>query len=167
MLKDGNGDLLTLLFAAILGVCLCVLYDVFRILRKAIKTNLIVTFIEDLLYFALAAYFTFLLLYVRTKGEMRWFVLLGEGAGFILCRCTLSRAIMAVSGFIIGIFVKANRSLHKWIVHPIAKGINACENLTLKILKKSANLLKKWLQPASHLLYNMKHRSKTENKQDA
>lgn len=98
----------TLLFlkSMLLGACLMLLYDLFRILRLAVKTPAAVILAEDLLFFALCALANMLFLISANFGEIRFFALLGEALGALLCALTLSRLVMACSKAVIG-FVRA------------------------------------------------------------
>jgi spore cortex biosynthesis protein YabQ len=93
---------LTFLYACMLGVALGILYDVFRILRRALPLPAALVAAQDLLFFFLCAFFSFLFLMAQTDGRIRWFVAVGELLGAVLYHLTVGELVMAVSDLIIG-----------------------------------------------------------------
>ena len=84
------------LLSAALGVILCIIYDVFRSYRKVKLPSVIAVFVQDVVFFALSAVLTFLLLIATTKGQIRAYVFLGIIIGFAVCRISLSIIIFKV-----------------------------------------------------------------------
>ncbi|MBQ2676343.1 MAG: spore cortex biosynthesis protein YabQ [Clostridia bacterium] len=159
MLRAGNTDIATFFISMIVGVGLCLLYDVFRIIRLANKPDTVSGFVQDISFFVMAALVTFFNILVRCSGEIRWFVLLGELLGAICCRLTLSRLIMAISKGIIR-FVKAVISLiDKLIFSPVKGALRWIKALFCRVfgflLKKISNLIKKCLKPLYKVVYNI------------
>jgi len=96
------------------GVVIALLYDIFRILRKAVKTGSLITYIEDLLFWILVAVIMFAMVYYSNEGELRSYIFLGTLLGVILYALLLSKAIMNSSLFIIRIVKGVFRFL--WMV---------------------------------------------------
>lgn len=93
---------LTFLYACLLGTALGLLYDVFRITRKALPLPAAAVAAQDLLFFFLCAFFSFLFLMAETDGKIRWFIAAGEFLGAVLYHLTAGELVMAVSDVIIG-----------------------------------------------------------------
>ena len=91
---DAAAQGLTFALAAGVGAALCLLYDLFRVLRLCRRPGRVGAFAQDLAWWAAAALATYGLMLVRCKGQVRVFALLGEGAGFLAARLTLSKAVM-------------------------------------------------------------------------
>ena len=161
MLHDGSGDLITLLLSLLLGIVLCLIYDGFKIVRIAVACSTTNIFFQDIIYFIIAAFSTFILLLIRTFGEVRWFVLAGQILGFILCRWSLSRLILSVSQSIIN-GVKAIFSfINKFLVNPLKKILQfimlKIKNISIKLQKKAVKIFKFILKSIYGLLYNRRN----------
>ncbi|MEG0664268.1 MAG: spore cortex biosynthesis protein YabQ, partial [Clostridia bacterium] len=108
------------LYSLLIGVALSIVYDVIRILRKCFKlskNDLIKTGIEDIIFFAICSFLTFLYLLKMTEGNVRGFIILGEIVGFALHHYTFGFLFMKISDKIIH-FVKF---ILKLILKPIFK----------------------------------------------
>lgn len=112
---------LALLYSAGVGAALGLLYDVFRIMRVAMKPspkmpaplrtvyNIIgdaIIFIEDILFSIVAAVVVTVFLFHINNGQMRWFVLAGAGIGFALYYMTVGRLVIMCAEAIIS-FIRA------------------------------------------------------------
>ena len=145
-----SGQILTFWIAAAVGVGLCLFYDLFRLARLVRRPSRGGAFFQDLLWWAVAAVVTYGLLLVRCKGVVRSFALLGEAAGFALCRGTLSRWILAIARPTVAFLRRVGRRCRRamgafWA--PRKKRIAA-------LAKKIAEFLKNLLKRLRHLLYN-------------
>lgn len=96
------------------GVIIALVYDVFRILRKAIKTGSLFTYIEDLIFWILVAVIMFGTVYYSNEGELRSYIFLGTLLGVVLYALIFSKTIMNSSLFIIKIVKGIFRFL--WMV---------------------------------------------------
>ena len=85
-------------FSCILGAGLGVLYDVFRIIRMVINSKSVAIFVEDVIYFILSGIITFVFVLKINSGESRFYILAGEGIGWISYHLTLGNAIYKYSG---------------------------------------------------------------------
>ena len=68
------------------GMIICLLYDIFRALRKTIKTSDITTFIEDIIYWTIVLFILIYLTFVIADGNIRLFMYfaIGIGRSFLL-----------------------------------------------------------------------------------
>lgn len=96
-----SGQLLTFSYAIILGFACSVLYDVFRCLHIKAFRNYWAIFISDILYWILLLFITYSFLLLFCNGIVRFYVLLGEGIGFIICRATFSKIFIKFCFFVL------------------------------------------------------------------
>lgn len=135
----------TLGYAVLVGVILCLSYDVVRFFNKLTKPSTFVLAIVDIVYWIYAAVVTFCFFMLFSKGVIRLYAYFGFFVGFLVCRITLSKLFMlALNGLqsvvkfisywlnkpitIFGKFVQKNGSKLKQKIPKIKK--------CLKIFKK-------------------------------
>jgi spore cortex biosynthesis protein YabQ len=99
-------QVISFLYALAVGVSLALFYDFFRSIRKEKKCNAVAVFFQDVFFWLVAAFVTFILLIARCNGEIRGYVLIGEVFGFLIYHFTLSRFIFPVFVFFINIIRK-------------------------------------------------------------
>lgn len=80
-------------YSCLLGVGLGILYDVFRIIRMLINTRNITIFLQDIIYFIVSGLVTFLFVLGINEGQSRFYILAGEGIGWIAYHITLGEKI--------------------------------------------------------------------------
>lgn len=85
-------------YSCILGAGLGFLYDLFRIIRMVINPRNIAMFIQDVTYFIISGLITFLFVLGFNNGEARFYILAGEGIGWIAYHITLGEIIYKCSG---------------------------------------------------------------------
>ena len=100
-----NSQIGIFLIYLIAGVLICLLYDIFRALRKTVKTPDLVTYIEDTIFLILVAIFLIYLIFVLNSGEIRFFMFIAICLGGIVYYFTLSKYFMNISVHILT-FVK-------------------------------------------------------------
>ena len=88
------------------GVVICLLYDIFRALRRTVKTSDFGTYIEDIIFWILVAIFLIYLIFVINSGKIRFFMFAAIGLGGIAYYFTLSKYFMNISVHVLS-FVKA------------------------------------------------------------
>ena len=76
---------------------MALIYDLFRIKRKTIRTLNLITYIEDLIYWIIVSLIIFLMVYISNDGQLRGFIFLGIAVGALLYIMLLSRLVMKVS----------------------------------------------------------------------
>ena len=59
------------------GILIGLLFDFFRILRRIIKTNDIITYIEDVLFWILTGFIILYSIFVFNNGQLRLYMFLG------------------------------------------------------------------------------------------
>lgn len=151
--------LLSIALGAGLGVC----YDLFRILRIALPHPTLAVLAEDLLFSVICAGATFFYMLAADNGQIRIFVLIGEGVGFLLYYCTIGALVIRVSKGIIRVVRWVLRTLWRIFVAPIVHLLEKAGRFGRKILHKSSIILKKQaknlnipLKKRRKILYNLK-----------
>lgn len=84
-------------FSCFLGIMLGFLYDCFRLVRMMINPKNIFIFMQDIIYFFVSAVITFLFVLVFNNGESRFYILAGEGIGWIVYHLTFGESIYRCS----------------------------------------------------------------------
>ena len=79
------------LYSVAAGVIFCLLYDILRTLRKLLSPPAVNVFFQDIFYFVIISFLTFLFLMAVSNGEIRAYVIIGMAFGFAACFFTLSR----------------------------------------------------------------------------
>ena len=104
-------QILTFLYAVLLGGGLCLCYDFLRLRRMTGHVSVIRVFLQDLFFSILSAIVVFCFLLIRCQGIIRVYVFAGMIPGFILVRCTVSRLFLRLSIEIVTVFCKVMRTL--------------------------------------------------------
>lgn len=147
-----NDQIATFLWSLVLGVAVCLLYDIFRALRTAVKHGAAAVFAEDIFFWLLAAFMNFVFLMGRTGGGLRGYVFVGEIIGFWTLRFTLSRGFVFILSRIIGFFAK----LHRTVSGKSADFLWLTGRFSVKFftfLIKNLKRVKKLLKSRDKLLY--------------
>ncbi|ACL77374.1 spore cortex biosynthesis protein YabQ [Ruminiclostridium cellulolyticum] len=106
------------LYAVLAGGILAFLYDILRIKRRAIKTNVVILSIEDIVYWLLSAIIVFFTVYNINDGQMRGFIFIGNILGVTLYLSLFSRIVIASSMLVINFIKKVVFFIWKVITYP-------------------------------------------------
>lgn len=150
------------LWSVVLGGALGAVYDWFRIGRILWEKGGVSVFLEDLVFSLLAAVATAFCFTFTNYGQVRLFLLLGEGLGFLLYRNTL------------GVFVAWQARIFARFLRWCRRGTSRIGCFFAKKLKKFMNILKKPFifskERCKMFLYSMKRRKRRledqEHRQD-
>lgn len=116
------GEAMLFLTSCMLGAALGVVYDFFRALRLLVPTGAGLAFVEDGVFFAVAGAAEFVFFLNHTYGQLRVFLLVGQGLGFLIYYLTAGRAVYCImlrlSKIIRGI-VRRIFAAAVWIVNKI------------------------------------------------
>ncbi|MBQ3182145.1 MAG: spore cortex biosynthesis protein YabQ [Clostridia bacterium] len=114
-----------ILYSVFIGFGLGVVYDAFRIIRRAfyiagkgIVTD-IVYFISDILFFIIAAVVSAIFIFHVNNGRIRGIALFGSFMGFVLYYNTVGRLVCAVSDLIIRSVYRTLKFILKAVLLPI------------------------------------------------
>ena len=103
------------------GIIIGLLFDIFRILRKTIKTNNFVTYIEDILFWTLTGMSIIFFMYNFSDGNLRIYMILGLIIGTLIYIVTFSKIITKISIMCINII----KQIISLMVIPIKYLLNA------------------------------------------
>ena len=118
------------------GVAIGVLFDIFRILRKSIKTPNIIIYIEDILFWILAGLLILYNIWYFNDGEIRIYMFLGIIIGLLLYMSTLSNIIIKIFSKILQTIIKVLEIPFKTIIAIFRKIITTIVPFFIKIVKK-------------------------------
>ena len=90
----------------IIGICIGVIFDVFRAIRKVFDTSDFVTYIEDIIFVAIVGILFVNNLILINSGEIRFYIILAIIFGMTLYFFTISRISVKIFQFFIKFFKK-------------------------------------------------------------
>lgn len=136
------------------GILIGLLFDFFRIARKVIHTNDIITYIEDILFWILAGLIMLYSIFVFNNGELRLFMFLGILLGAFVYLLFVSSYIIRINVKIINILKKVfsvvmiplkclYSILHKIFLKPITFLFINVRKIFTNFGRKTINMLKK------------------------
>ena len=137
-----NTQVYLFLIFIINGFIIGLLFDFFRILRKAIKTSDFITYIEDALFWILTGFIILYSIFTYNNGEIRLFMFLAILIGILVYILFVSKYILRISLAIINFIKKFFRTIFHIIKNP------------LKILAKFIKKL--FLNPISSIIINIR-----------
>lgn len=142
------------LLSVLLGFALALLYDLFKSIRLSFLKSKFAVFVFDIAYFIISALFTYVFLLAYCKGEFRFYVITGAGAGCVFYRILISKYVLAVFKFILNIFAK--------IISCFLKITARCTKLLKIGVDKAHNKAKKYLKCLYNSLYNLRNCKRKE-----
>jgi spore cortex biosynthesis protein YabQ len=138
MLSSISTQINLLLFSILAGVITGVLFDFYRVFRGLENPNIIVTFIEDTLFWILTAIIVFIFLLSTNYAYMREYVYISIAVGVFLYMWLLSKFFIRAQYKIIRTTAKFFRLTFNFVVYPIQLLIyNIKRKNKQKILKKN------------------------------
>lgn len=147
---NATDQIFTLLLSIGSGVLFSLVYDIFKAYRLTAHKGTWAVFSEDVVFSLICTFLTFCLLMLRTKGQLRMFVFLGEGAGFFAARWLLSPYTVRFLRCIFRFF----SALYKKVVTFLSVTAEKSFAFFIKIFKKFHKTIKKGLKRAKVMLYN-------------
>ena len=138
------------LYSVTVGVIFCLLYDILRALRKLLSPPAVTVFLQDIFYFVIISFLTFLFLMAVSNGEIRAYVIIGIALGFAACFFTLSRfwvkALYYIFKLLNGISEKTIDILNRFLSfthHKVKNCVKYCDKLFAKLKKLFKKHLKR------------------------
>ena len=120
----------------LVGILIGVLFDSFRVLRKSFKTNDIITYIEDIVFWIFTGIIIIFSMYQFCDGQLRFFMIMGIIIGTTIYMLTVSKYIIKLLLLIINvlkvIIIYPAKIIKKVIFSPV---FFICINIK-KIVKK-------------------------------
>ena len=83
------------------GFLISILFDIFRILRKSFKTNDIITYIQDILFWILTTFIILYSIFKFANGELRIYLFIGIAIGIAIYMLLFSKVFIKINLFII------------------------------------------------------------------
>lgn len=146
----GSSQAILFLIFAINGLIIGILFDFFRITRRSFKTGIILTSIEDIIFWILTGLIILYSIFIFNNGIIRGYMFIGLSCGIILYLLTLS-----------SFFIKINVS----IINFIKRIVIIIFNILSIPIKFLYNLLLKAIsiifRPFSNIFINIKHHFST------
>lgn len=102
---QNNQGILFLIYV-IVGVLIGLIFDLFRSLRKGIKTSNVATYIEDILFWIIVSFIIIGTILKYNYGELRLYIFIGIIFGITIYLLTLSKIILKYTTIIIEFTVK-------------------------------------------------------------
>ena len=126
------------------GIIIGFLFDIFRILRRTIKTKDFVTYLEDFLFWILTGIIILYSIFTFNNGEIRLFLFLGIIIGILLYMFLISFYFIKINVTIINFFKKI-LSIPIKIIHNLFKKIffKPISFCIINIKKSFKNMMKK------------------------
>ena len=78
------------IFFFVIGVIIGIIFDIFRVLRKAFKTSDTITLIEDIIFLIITGYLITLGILKLNSGEVRFYLFLAIMFGILIYSLTIS-----------------------------------------------------------------------------
>ncbi len=131
-------------YAILAGAIAAFLYDILRIKRRAIKTNVIFVSLEDILFWLIAAVVMFITVYNINSGEMRGYIFIGNIIGVTLYETLLSNIIIKSSVMVINIIKRIIKFLWMIFTYPfilLYKIISVPVRFIFRLICKPVKLL--------------------------
>ena len=160
-----NSQAMLFLLFALDGVIIGILFDFFRILRRSFSTGIVLTSIEDILFWIFSGIILLYSIFVYNNGAIRGYMFLGVLCGATLYMITLSKLFIKVNVSILNFIKKIITIILKIINIPIKIVKNILAKTIIKpisfIFAKSDNFIKKNIRKS---IYILKINNKAKNK---
>lgn len=131
----GQGQLF--LQALLLGACMAAVYDLLKIYRQLFGGGTVALFIQDVLFFSVCGFVTFIFMLVFNNGQVRIFAIAAQLAGAVIYRLSLGRLVMLISEFLTGILKKLWGYVKSKVLLPFFRWIDrVADRLEIKTKQK-------------------------------
>ncbi len=134
-----------------LGFLLGVLYDIMRTLRLSVTRSKIVLIICDILYFILFGIISFLFILALNKGEIRFYIIIGEIIGAFFYYISLGIAVIKITDK--GIYLL--RKFYKLVFKVVSAPFRLLKKIFSAIFEKTQILFKKTEKKSSKIQKNL------------
>lgn len=116
MYTNNVEQLTSFIYFIITGILLGIIFDIFRISRRTIKTSDFITNLEDVLFGLIAGIIILISIFKFNNGELRLYIFIGLGIGIILNVLFISKYFIKINICIINFIKKAFKFLFKPII---------------------------------------------------
>lgn len=153
-------------YSCILGIALGLFYDVFRTLRLMFRHNAVLTAAEDIIFCTVYALALTAFASGAARGEMRFYYVIGNAAGFLLYLLTLGavvsaliRQLLRITAALIRVISSPLRKVYALLCKKAGAKFVGTSKIIVQRIKKAFLLLLKRLP----LMYNKKENKKRKN----
>lgn len=105
MYANNLEQLINFLYFIVTGIFLSIIFDIFRILRRTIKTSDFFTNIEDILFGIITGIIILVSIFLFNNGELRLYIFIGIAIGIIFYMLFISKYFIKINVEIIN-FIK-------------------------------------------------------------
>ena len=149
-------QLISFIVSFAFGVLYCLVYDLLRSIRHVGFNGVLAVAIQDVLYFIVIAFVTFMIMLAYTCGEIRFYILFAIFLGFVVCNYTLSclfrKLLISVLTLLSRIW-KASKRVIRRLKCKIVRLLRPMKDFLIKNLKKLLKTLKKILKRGRLVVY--------------
>lgn len=138
MYANNSEQLISFVYFIIVGIILSIIFDIFRILRRTIKTSDIVTNIQDILFCIITGIIILISIFWFNNGELRLYIFISIILGITFYMIFISKYFIKINVIIIN-FIKK-------ILYLLIKPFILLLNITKKLFFK----------PISFIIINVK-----------
>lgn len=138
-----NSEISIFIVTIINGIIIGILFDFFRVLRRVFKTGIIITSIEDILFWILTGATILYTIFKFNNGIIRGYIFMGIFIGIMFYILTLSRFFIKVNVTILKFIDKIIIEIIKPLTIPFKIIINSIIYIFTKLHKISGKLVKK------------------------
>lgn len=125
-----------LLDSIFIGMVIMALYDVLRLFRRVIRHKRFLRDFEDFIFWIIGGFIVFSLVYSRSDGNIRWFIIVGVILGAYIYSVSFGR-------FLVKYIAKyINKFLNNILKKPIRKSIMSIKLLFERIAKANGKKLR-------------------------
>ncbi len=138
------------------GALYCLAYDVLRSARKVGCNGTFKVAVQDIAYFIIIAFVTYMIMLVYTCGEIRFYILFAIFLGFVTCNYTLSRFFRKILVTIFKQIAKLLRGIKaalRRFKFNILRLFSPIKDFLVKILKNFIKTLKNLLKRRRKVVY--------------
>ena len=137
-----QNQLSSFLYAVIVGIIFCIIYDILRAFRFTFEFSAISVFLIDIFYSLLISVISFLIFLSLSNGEIRSYIIFAFFVGFLFSRFTISKPMFFVFKKILGFFNSFSKILCVKI-NALCEVFAVFFQKILYFLKNSKNISKK------------------------
>ena len=135
----------TFIIFVIIGFLIGIIFDFFRILRKSIKTNDIVTYFQDITFCIITGFIVLYAIFYFNNGEFRIYLFIGILLGCLMYLVTISHYIIKINVIILTKIINLCKKIIIIIKIPFKK-IFLLLSIQVKICQKKKKVIKKYIK---------------------
>lgn len=135
-----------LMHSLLMGAFITFVYDLLRILRRAVPHGRFVVSMEDLAFWVYCGAQVFLLMYRESNGTLRWFAVLGALTGMLVYRKTASPLLVKYVSRLLTWVLGLCGKILRWLLRPLGFAGRKAGGAVHKVGGKFRRRLKKMMR---------------------